>query len=266
METKEGNVDPTTWQVLANAEAKKFLAEAEAAERLAEYHLANVLKANKEAEKAESEAHEAEANARKAEEEAENIRKQNILVGIAADQAKRAEADELALDRHHHTYAFGKSVSEGSVRECINQLTNWSRKNPECDIEIIFNSPGGSVVDGFALFDFIQYLRSAGHKVTTSALGMAASMAGILLQAGDTRVMGKQSWLMIHEASFAAVGKIGEVEDTVDWVKKVQERILDIFAERSNMSKAQIRTKWKRKDWWLSSDEALKLGFVDEIR
>ena len=55
-------------------------------------------------------------------------------------------------------------------------------------------------------------------------------MAGILLQAGDIRIMGAESWLMIHEISFGASGKIGEIEDTVEWVKKIQERVVKIFA------------------------------------
>ena len=71
---------------------------------------------------------------------------------------------------------------------------------------------------------------------------------------------------MIHEASFGSSGKTSEVEDRVEWVKRVQERILDIFAARSHMTKRAIKTKWARKDWWLSSDEALKAGFVDAIR
>jgi ATP-dependent protease ClpP protease subunit len=95
---------------------------------------------------------------------------------------------------------------------------------------------------------------------------MAASMAGILLQAGHQRIMGRESWLMIHEASFSASGKTGDVEDTVEWVKAMQERILNIFATRSKMTKSALKRKWTRKNWWISSDEALKLGFVDEIR
>lgn len=247
--------DPEVKQALI----KKTLAEADAANALAALHQANAIKAGIEGQRA-------EADRIKSSEEAENLRQQNILVAIAAGQAKRAEQDELAADRHWHVYNFGKPVTESSVRECINQLTSWARKDPGCEVEIIFNSPGGSIVDGFALFDFLQALRTKGHKITTSALGMAASMAGILLQAGDVRIMGRQSWLMIHEASFGAGGKIGEVEDTVEWVKKVQERILDIFAERSNLTKQKLRNNWKRKDWWLSSDEALELGFIDEIR
>jgi ATP-dependent protease ClpP protease subunit len=94
---------------------------------------------------------------------------------------------------------------------------------------------------------------------------MAASMAGILLQAGDERVMGKETWVLLHEASFLAAGKIGEVDDTVEWVKKVQKRILAIFAGRSNLSRSQIERRWKRKDWWLSSTDCLKHGFVDKV-
>ena len=188
---------------------------------------------------------------------------------------QRKEADELAKDAHHHRYVFNSAVSEASVNACIVALTAWSRQDPECDIEIVFNSPGGSVVDGMALFDFIQLLRRSGHKVTTVALGMAASMAGILLQAGDVRAIGAQSWLMIHEASFGASGKTGEVEDRVEWVKRVQERILDIFADRckgagatatKRLSRTQIKNRWHRKDFWVSSDEALAFGLVDEIR
>jgi ATP-dependent protease ClpP protease subunit len=90
-------------------------------------------------------------------------------------------------------------------------------------------------------------------------------MAGILLQAGDVRVMNAEAWLLVHEASFGAGGKLGEVEDTVEWVKKVSKRVKDIFAKRSNLSSSQIESRWRRKDWWIDADEALKLGFCDVI-
>ena len=138
--------------------------------------------------------------------------------------------------------------------------------DPGVDIEISFNSPGGEIISGMAMFDFIQELRGKGHFVTTSTRGMAASMAGILLQAGEHRVMARQSWLLIHEASFGASGSMGSVEDTVDWVKRIQKRIVQIFAERSNVTATFINKNWKRKDWWISSEEALKWGFVDAIR
>ena len=148
----------------------------------------------------------------------------------------------------------------------MNKLTQWARRHPGCDIEIVFSSGGGSIIDGFVLFDFIQELRSRGHYVTTGSLGMAASMAGILLQAGDHRWIGHQAWLMIHRAAFGAIGKTFEIEDEVAWIKRIEARILDIFEKRSTLTKVKIKRNWDRKDWWISSDEALELGLVDEIR
>ena len=177
-----------------------------------------------------------------------------------------------AGDIYNRVFYFADSVNAKSVKACMDRLTYWNRTDPGCDIQIIFNSPGGDVVDGMALFDYIQVLRRQGHTVTTTTLGYAASMAGILLQAGDKRQMGKEAWVLIHEASFGAVGSYGEVEDRLKWVEKVQERILDIFATRaaasdapSPMTRAQIKKNWHRKDWWLSSDDCLKYGFVDEV-
>lgn len=220
--------------------------------------------AEAEANRAKARLHEVEARkvaaeAAKAEHEAEVA-----SIALAREQEKRRR--ELAADEHHHVYVFDGSVTPSSVKACMTQLNQWARNDPGCAIEVVFNSPGGSVIDGMALWDHIQSLRAKGHEVTTVALGYAASMAGILLQAGDRRVMGRESYLMLHEASFSAGGKIGEVDDTVEWVKRVCDRILDIFAARSKLTKAQIKRKWTRKDWWLDSSEALKLGFVDEVR
>jgi len=169
-------------------------------------------------------------------------------------------------NKYHHVYILSDSISSSSVSTCINQLTIWSRTDPKCNIEIIFNSPGGSIIDGMLLYDFIQQLKRSDHEVTTVAMGMAASMAGVLLQAGTKRAMGAEAWVLIHEASFMAAGSMGNVEDQVEWVKKMQERILGILAKNSKMSVAQIKRKWTRKDWWLSSDQCLEYGFVDEVR
>lgn len=199
------------------------------------------------------------AETRKAEADAEKAE-------IELAEARDKERSRKAGDSFHHIYAFNAVVAESSVRSCMNRLAEWSRNEPKCAIEIVFNSPGGNVIDGFALFDYILMLRTMGHQVTTTGLGMAASMAGILLQAGDRRVMGSEAWLLIHQGSFGAVGSVGEVEDTVEWVKRIQKRILRILASRSNLTEHQIARRWHRKDWWISSDEALKLGFIDEVR
>jgi ATP-dependent Clp endopeptidase proteolytic subunit ClpP len=205
------------------------------------------------------------AEVMRAQADAETATHMAAVARIARDERERDELALLAGNDYNRVYLFNGVVSESSVKLAINRLTEWHRLYPKQDIQIVFTSGGGSVVDGMALFDFILGLRRQGHKVTTSTLGMAASMAGILLQAGDVRTMGKQAWLMIHEASFHTEGKIGEVEDTVEWIKKVQERVLDIFAERSTMPREEIKDRWLRRNWWIDSDNALELGFVDVI-
>lgn len=230
----------------ATAEVAKLKAEALAAEALAEKYAEEARKAKAEAD------------------------------GLELEHSKSWELWERnhAKDDYHNVYRFNASVGDASVKDCMAKLAEWARldSNGGADMTIVFCSPGGSVIDGMALFDYIQELRRDGHRITTKALGYAASMAGILLQAGDDRVMAKESWLMIHEAAFSAFGKTAEVEDTVDWVKRVQNRILNIFAERAAASgvdkpitKAQLKNRWHRKDWWLSSDEALGWGLVDRV-
>lgn len=216
--------------------------------------------------KEKADARRADASARKFEAEARFHTAEAERAEIRLEDDRRNEAEKLAADKYHFVYAFNDSVSSGSVKTCTTQLASWVRQHPQCSIEIIFHSPGGGVIEGMALFDYIRKLRVDGHHITTMALGMAASMAGILLQAGDNRVMGREAWVLIHEGSFGAVGSVGQVEDTVEWVKKIQKRILNIFAERSNLTATQVQRRWKRKDWWLSSDDCLKFGFVDEIR
>ena len=235
----------STDELLVEETRAKLAAETEAALALADKHRAEAAKA-------------------KADARADNIEseRQEILLR----EARRKEAAELAKDDHHRVYQFGDAVSGNSVRACIAKLSEWHRTDPACRIEIVFNSPGGSVIDGFALWDFLTELKANGHHLTTVCRGMAASMAGILLQAGDTRVVGSESVLLVHEISFGAGGKIGEVEDEVAFAKMLTQRVLRIFAARTKMSAAQIDRKWKRKDWWLDSDEALRLGFCDEIR
>lgn len=194
------------------------------------------------------------------------------LQQVQTDAMLRATQFDQAADHHQHIYRFAGQVDAQSAARCMDTLTRWSRLEPGCDIEIVFFSPGGSVVDGMALFDTIQLLRAAGHKITTTCIGYAASMGGILLQAGDVRRMTPESWVLIHEVSASAMGSMGEITDRVEWLKRIQERILRIFADRSKKSKAkkpltfeEFKAGWNRKDWWLSSDECLKHGIVDVV-
>lgn len=247
----------------ADAEAIAALAEAKEKEALAQKALA--------------EAKEMEANALKSTVEAEELKYDVITSRLHAEEKEREVKEKLAGNRYHHTYNFTSAVEASSVQALMNEMNIWMRNEPGCDIEIVFSSPGGSVIDGMALYDYIQKARHAGHKVTTGAIGYAASMAGILLQAGDVRWMGKEAYILIHQVSFFAAGKMGEVEDEVKFVKKIQERVLNIFADRCQaagtngtaskpLTRTQLKERWERKDWWVESDEALMWGLVDEVR
>lgn len=210
-------------------------------------------------------AHLRAAQARKELAQAELAEHDAAVARITRDNEERNERECKARDSRNHVYQFDGAVSGTTVKPCIATLSVWSRMNPGCPITIIFNSPGGSVIDGFALWDFLASLKRQGHHLTTVCRGMAASMAGVLLQAGDKRVIGSESVLLVHEISFGAGGKIGEVEDEVAFAKMLTQRVLKIFAAKTNLTAKQIDSRWKRKDWWMDSDEALKLGFADEI-
>ena len=185
-----------------------------------------------------------------------------LVMEMARDKHKLYHA----TDAQHRTVRFIGQVTSASVKEAVDKLVSFHRLDPECDITFLIDSPGGGITEGLALYDTLKWLRREGHEITTIANGMAASMGGILLQAGSTRVMTAESSLLIHEASFGAVGSMGTIEDTVEYVKMLQERLLDILAERSSLTKRAIKTRWMRKNWWIMSDEALTLKFVDEIR
>lgn len=199
------------------------------------------------------------ARARQAEAEAEQAE-------IAAAELKRSEQRMFASDAFNHVYRFNGPIKAGSVASCIERLTLWDRLEPDCPITVIFNSPGGEVIEGMALWDFLSSLKDR-HELTTVANGYAASMAGLLLQVGHIRVMGRESYLMIHELSAGASGKIGEIQDAVKFYEKYGARVINLFVSRSGgkCTKAEFVKNVTRQDWWLSSDEAFKLGFCDVI-
>ena len=194
-------------------------------DRSKEEQKANAKKIQAETKKIQAEARKAEADALSAE---LKLKKEQIVL----DKLIKSEDKIKATDTENQIYRFNGQVDKPSVIKCRQRLTQWSRINPSSEIEIVFSSPGGSITAGFELFDFIQQLRLKGHKITTGSLGMAASMAGILLQAGDNRWIGHQSWILIHRASFGAIGKSFEIEDEVAWIKRIEERIINIFTSR----------------------------------
>lgn len=182
------------------------------------------------------------------------------------ERMKRTDRTFAADAHEHHRYTLWGVVNAVTCATAISHLDQWSREAPGCDITLVINSPGGNVIDGLALYDYLQQLRHDGHKLTTVTVGMAASMGGVLLQAGDVRVASRNSVILIHEVATGASGKMTDLEDEIEFTKRLQSKLVEILAERSTMTKRQIETRWKRRDWWLDAEDALSKGFVDEIR
>lgn len=226
-----------------------------------------------EADKMTAEAEKARAEARKAAAEAEKAEMEASKAKIELDREEHRRAKELADDEHFYTYVFDTTVDETSVKKCVKQLAYWERSATEqITVEMHINSPGGGIFEGFVLTDYIAGMHSRGHTVNTTAYGMAASMGGVLLQTGQTRRMGESAALLIHEAQFRAGGKTGAVEDEIALVHMLQDRILDMYADRAKssaaekpMTRAAIAKQWNRRDWWISARDCLKHGFIDEI-
>lgn len=234
---------------------------------------AEAAKAQAEAEKAKAEGEAAAAMAKKTSHEATEASSSAAKAQIALEREEEKRREELASNKYHHVYLFDSEVSSTSVKACMTQLNLWERMGAAAlTVDLVINSPGGSVFDGFALMDYIEGMHARGHTVNTSVLGMAASMGGVLLQVGKERRMGASAMLLIHEASFGAGGSFGKVEDQVKLVQKMQDRILDLYAKRAKeakgskaMTRIQIKNKWRRTDWWINATESLAAGFVDKV-
>jgi ATP-dependent Clp endopeptidase proteolytic subunit ClpP len=199
----------------------------------------------------------------------ESERERNLRIAekndVETKMLNRRLRDENASSNEAQVYYFHGPVSPITSADCVELLAMWARKNPGSDMTVVFNSPGGSVFEGLALYDSIQDIRARGHHVTTKSIGMAASMGGVLLQAGDERVMGQNGFMLIHEVSGGNMGKASELEDVLKFMGRLQDKCCGILASRSTLSVAQIKRRWKKTDWWLDSEEALRYGFIDRI-
>jgi ATP-dependent Clp endopeptidase proteolytic subunit ClpP len=178
--------------------------------------------------------------------------------------SEREDIKAKSQSSQARVYNFVDKVSSTTVKTCVNTLEEWARRNTE-PVTIVFNSPGGEVFPGLALFDAILALREKGIDITTVCRGWAASMGGVLFQAGKERVIGQNSYMLIHEVSDIAVGTTADLEDELEFTKRVQKRLVNILAERSTLSAKQIEAKWKKTDWWVDADECIKYGFADRI-
>src|SRR5690606_744899 len=202
--------------------------------------------------------------------ETRKLEAENRQRASAIQHARFLRAEKLSEERGNvRNLIFDQEVNSHTVESAMDTLDSWERSD-EYDgekrpIMIRFKSPGGSVIDGFDFFDFIISMRSRGWKIDTMATGIAASMAGVLLQAGEERLITRHSTLHLHKVSTISFGKLDDLEDGMDFTKELQRKINHVYAERSDLTPRQVDSLMSRKEVYLSAKEALAKGFVDRI-
>lgn len=153
-------------------------------------------------------------------------------------------------------------INDQMASEVVAKLLYLDSQSNE-DITIYINSPGGSVTSGLMIYDTIKYVKS---DVSTIGIGLSASMASILLMAGTKgkRKILTHGRVMLHELSTATDGKISDILIFTNEIQKTHKTLSNIIVENSILSHSQVEEELK-KDFWLDSNQALKLGIVDKI-
>lgn len=145
------------------------------------------------------------------------------------------------------------------------EILSYCHRNPGAPVTLIIRTPGGEVLSGLALYDSLRTLADEGHHITTIGRGMVASFGAILLQAGDTRLLGKESYLLLHELSAGVGGKMHEMRQDTKTFQKMDRRLNKILTRRSEMTAEELGKMIEAKDVWLPAKAAIRSGFADEI-
>ena len=161
---------------------------------------------------------------------------------------------------------LGEEVSDVSAGLVIAQMLFLEAQDPEKDIQLYINSPGGSVSSGFAIYDTMQYIKC---DVSTICIGLAASFGAFLLAGGTkgNRIALPNSEIMIHQPAIHGNGIQGQATDikiTSDHIQKSKERLNTILAQNTGKSMEEIALATER-DNYMSAQEAMEFGLIDKI-
>ena len=158
---------------------------------------------------------------------------------------------------------LGEEVNDVTASLVVAQLLFLESEDPNKDINLYINSPGGSVTAGMAIYDTMNYIKC---DVSTVCMGMAASMGAFLLSGGakGKRFALPNSEIMIHQPSGGAQGQATEIEITAKQILKIRERLNKILADNTGKP-IDIIAKDTERDNFMSADEALDYGLVDKI-
>lgn len=158
---------------------------------------------------------------------------------------------------------IGEEINDHMANSVVAQLLFLAADNPEKDISLYINCPGGSTTAGFAIFDTMQYIKP---NVRTICTGMAASFGAMLLLAGTKgkRLALPNSEIMIHQPLGGARGQATEIEISAKRILKLKEKINQIIADRTGQPVEKVARDTDR-DYFMSTEEAKEYGIIDEI-
>jgi ATP-dependent Clp protease protease subunit len=158
---------------------------------------------------------------------------------------------------------LGGQVTDQLANNVIAQLLFLEHEDSKKEIKVYINTPGGSVTAGLAIYDTIQYVRP---DVATICVGMAASMGAVLLGAGKKgrRSALPNSEIMMHQVMGGVEGQATEIEITARQVLKIKDRLNQILSKSTGQPISKIEKDTDR-DYYLSAEEAVKYGLIDEI-
>ncbi|MCI6818134.1 MAG: ATP-dependent Clp endopeptidase proteolytic subunit ClpP [Christensenellales bacterium] len=187
------------------------------------------------------------------------------LIPMVVEQTNKGERSydiysRLLKDR---IIFLGSEITDDEANLVIAQMLFLEADDPDKDIYLYINSPGGSVSAGLAIYDTMQYIKC---EVNTICMGMAASMGAFLLAAGakGKRKALPNSEIMIHQPSGGASGQASDVKIHAEHIIRTRQKLNEILAERTGKSVEQVAVDTER-DNYLSAEAALEYGLIDEI-
>ncbi|TAE80709.1 MAG: ATP-dependent Clp endopeptidase proteolytic subunit ClpP [Alphaproteobacteria bacterium] len=187
------------------------------------------------------------------------------LVPMVVEQTSRGERSYDIFSRllkERIIFAVGP-VQDTMSTLIVAQLLFLESENPEKDISMYINSPGGIVTSGLAIYDTMQYIRP---KVSTLCIGQAASMGSLLLTAGEAgmRYVTPNARIMIHQPSGGYQGQATDIEIHAQEILSLKKRLNNLYVHHTGQKLAHVEKSMER-DNFMSAEDALKFGLVDKI-
>lgn len=188
-----------------------------------------------------------------------------MLIPYVVESTPRGERSYDIYSRllNQRIIFLGEHVTDQSANAVVAQLLHLAAEDPNKDISLYINSPGGSVTAGMAIYDTMQYIKP---DVSTICLGLAASMGAFLLSGGakGKRFALPNAEIMIHQPSGGAQGQATEINIVAEHILKTRKKLNEILAANTGKPIKTIERDTER-DNYMSAEEALKYGLIDQI-